>query len=217
MFTRSALASRFKLHPATAIALWLFFAVWLEFAQPSVLIIATIALLPWLRGQAASLLWRYLRRTRWLLASLLLIHAYTLPGDSLWPAWGAWSPSVEGVHQGLARTWRMGLLLAALSLLMSGLARAELLLGICRILAPFGWLGLDAERIAVRLWLTLHYAEAALADTEKIPLQARIDQLRRIDSLAPSTAPDLALPDAHSGWADYLAFGLALTAGALLL
>ncbi|HUW28364.1 MAG TPA: hypothetical protein VMV97_07130 [Sulfuriferula sp.] len=205
----SILSIRCKLHPATAIVLWLFFVVWLEFVRPPALGLAALALLPWLQGATLTQFFRYLRRTRWLLLSLLMIYAYTLPGEHVSSMLGSLSPSVQGLQHGVLRIARMTLLLAALSILMMRIPRTALLLGIYRILHPLQWLGVDVERIAVRLWLTLHYAEAALGNQQKINMKQRLGALQLNEAL-PNVQSHIELPDLPMGWTDYLCLLLAI-------
>ncbi|BBP03641.1 hypothetical protein TPL01_11800 [Sulfuriferula plumbiphila] len=203
------LSTRCKLHPATAIVLWLFFVVWLEFVRPSALGLAALTLLPWLQGATLTQFLRYLRRTRWLLLSLLVIYAYTLPGENVSSLLGSLSPSVHGLQHGALRIARMILLLAALSVLVMHIPRTGLLLGIYRILCPLQLLGVDVERIAVRLWLTLHYAEAALGNKQKINMKQRLDTLQLNEAL-PDAQSHIELPDLAMGRADYLCLLLAI-------
>ena len=211
------LSTRCKLHPATAIVLWLFFVVWLEFVRPPALGVAALALLPWLQGATLTQFLRYLRRTRWLLLSLLVIYAYTLPGENVSSMLGSFSPSVQGLQHGALRIARMILLLAALSILMTHITRTGLLLGIYRILRPLQWLGVDVERIAVRLWLTLHYAEAALGNMQKINMKQRLGALQLNEALPADAQPHIELPDQTMGWTDYLCLLLALVVAIVTL
>lgn len=119
----------------------------------------TVALLTLHPPQALNLL----RRTRWLLLSLILIYAFATPGASLLPQWGAFSPTEEGLRSGVIQAWRLVLLLLALALLMASSTRENLLAGLYTLLRPFKVLGANPERAAVRLWLTLHYAEQGAA------------------------------------------------------
>lgn len=212
MFSRISLI-RCKLHPATAIVLWLFFVVWLEFVQPVMLIVAALGLMPWLRGVTLKQYLRYLRRTRWLLLTLLVIYAYTLPGENISAVLGSFSPSVQGLQYGILRLVRLILLLAALSILMIHTPRNDLLLGLFRILSPLQLLGVDAERIAVRLWLTLHYAEAALTDTRTINMKQRLEAIQLNATIATEAPSHIELQDQAMGWTDYLSLVLALAVG----
>jgi len=105
--------------------------------------------------------WRLLRRTRWLLAVLLLTYAYALPGTALWPALDWASPSVEGLQQGALRTGRLALMLAGLALLLVYTSRPRLIYGLYALARPLTWIGFDRGTFAVRLGLTLDYVERA--------------------------------------------------------
>jgi energy-coupling factor transport system permease protein len=50
-------------------------------------------------------------------------------------------------------------MLAALSLILAYNTRQQLISGFYFIFSPLQYLGLEVERFAVRLWLTLHYVE----------------------------------------------------------
>jgi energy-coupling factor transporter transmembrane protein EcfT len=126
---------------------------------------------------------RLLRRTRWLLAILLLTYAYVLPGMALWPALDWASPSVEGLQQGALRAGRLVLMLAGLALLLAYTSRPRLVYGLYVLARPLAWLGFDRRAFAVRLGLTLDYVECA-------PKQARwLEALRQPvpDDATPAT------------------------------
>jgi lysylphosphatidylglycerol synthetase-like protein (DUF2156 family) len=103
--------------------------------------------------------WRLLRRTRWLMAVLLLTYAYTLPGALVWPALDWASPSMEGLHQGALRVGRLGLLLAGLAVLLASTARDRLIYALYVLARPLSWVGFNRRAFAVRLGLTLDYVE----------------------------------------------------------
>ncbi len=105
--------------------------------------------------------WRLLRRTRWLMAVLLLTYAYSMPGAMLWPPLGWASPSLVGMEQGAWRVGRLVLLLAGLSVLLAYTARPRLIFGLYVLAIPLTWLGFDRRAFAVRLGLTLDYVEHA--------------------------------------------------------
>ncbi len=104
---------------------------------------------------------RLLRRSRWLLVALFVAYALSLPGVPLLPAWGWMSPSAAGLEAGALRVARLLLLLGGLAVLLASTARPLLLQGLYVLAKPLAWLGLDRRAFAVRLGLTLEYAEAA--------------------------------------------------------
>lgn len=151
-----------SLHPAARILLWCGWAVAVERAALSVLILLAVAtatafLFASIRHEA----WRLLRRTRWLMAVLLLTYAYIIPGDVLWPALGWASPGIEGLHQGALRVGRLVLMLAGLAVLLAFTSRSRLIYGLYALARPLAWFGFDRRAFAVRLGLTLDYVEHA--------------------------------------------------------
>jgi energy-coupling factor transport system permease protein len=131
-----------------------------RYAVPALLAVLGGALVPLLTSGAGQLV-RLLRRTRWLLLSLFLVYALATPGEPLAPYLGDFSPSREGVEAGLVQALRLFAVLATLARLLAATPRSDLLKGLYFLLRPLCRLGVDAGRIASRLWLTLHYAEDA--------------------------------------------------------
>lgn len=103
-----------------------------------------------------------LRRTRWVMLSLLLIYAWSTPGQPLWPQLGAFSPTHEGMADGLVQLLRLLAALGGLAILLDRLHRQQLIAGLYTLFMPLRLFGLSRERAAVRLALTLHYAEVAM-------------------------------------------------------
>ena len=149
-------------HPAARILLWCGWAVAVERAAlPELSLLAVVSATAFLFAPVRFQLLRLLRRTRWLLAVLLLTYAYTLPGVALWPTLGWASPSIDGLQQGALRAARVGLLLAGLAMLLAYTTRPQLVYGLYVLARPLSWLGFDRRAFAVRLGLTLDYVEHA--------------------------------------------------------
>lgn len=149
-------------HPAARILLWCGWAVAVERAAfPLLPILAVATATAFLFAPARGQLLRLLRRTRWLLAVLLLTYAYVLPGDALWPALGWASPGVEGLQQGALRAGRLLMMLGGLALLLAYTSRPRLIYGLYVLARPLAGLGFDRRAFAVRLGLTLDYVEHA--------------------------------------------------------
>jgi energy-coupling factor transport system permease protein len=148
---------------------------------------------------------RFARRTRWLLLSLVLIYGFVTPGEALVSTWGLYSPTREGLHSGASQALRLVVLLAALSWLLSANGRDRLLCGLYVLLKPFALLGLNAERVASRLWLTLHYSE--------ILEKRRLEDWWREAGLAleEHSVENVVLERYAAGWRDGLALLLAVT------
>ncbi len=152
-------------HPAVQILVWVTLAIVAQ-ALPAA---GLLLMLPLLLGGAAMLdarqLIRLLRRTRWILLSLLWIYAYTTPGSGWLPELGRYSPTIEGMGEGCIQLGRLLSMLSALAILLSLLSQAELISGIHALASPLRWFGLSRERVAVRLGLTLEYAEPTMGET----------------------------------------------------
>jgi len=128
------------------------------------------------------------RRMRWLFLSLLLIYAFGTPGEliPLFPV--NFSPTFEGLQLGWQQIEKLLIALAALSLLLISSSREQLLLGLYMLLIPFKFIGLNVERFAARLMLTLDYVEELAvkdsysfnqldeihASVDGLPLQANV-------------------------------------------
>jgi hypothetical protein len=128
-------------------------------AAPQLLILAVAAATAFLFAPSRQQLLRLLRRTRWLLAVLLLTYAYAVPGTPVWIGLGWASPSSAGVAEGLLRVARVALLLAGLAVLLAYTARPRLIYGLYAVAAPLSAIGFDRRAFAVRLGLTLDLVE----------------------------------------------------------
>jgi energy-coupling factor transport system permease protein len=106
-----------------------------------------------------------LRRTRWIAFSLLLIYAYATPGTALWNSLGSFSPTYEGMLDGALQLGRLLCALSGLAILLTSLSQERLISGLYSLAYPLRFFGLSRERFAVRLALTLEYAETAMRDT----------------------------------------------------
>jgi energy-coupling factor transport system permease protein len=110
-------------------------------------------------------LFTLLRRTRWVFLSLLVIYAFLTPGEPLWSLDNIPSATIEGMEDGLMQLGRLLSVLAGLSILLTLLSREQLVSGIYSLAYPVRFIGCSREKIAVRLALTLHYAETAMRET----------------------------------------------------
>ena len=164
---------------------WALFAVAVQAAQPALLLLLGGPVLAAALVFCGARLHTLLRRTRWIMISLLLIYAYATPGEALFAQLGAYSPTLEGAQDGLLQLGRLSCMLAALAMLLAGLNRQQLIGGLYVLAYPLRYLGVSRERIAVRLALTLHYADSVMLDAsadwraslEKLlaPAEAKLD------------------------------------------
>ena len=163
-------------HPAALIFLWVCLTIVMQSLHASALLLVGVPLLIAAFALCAARLFTLLRRTRTIMLSLLLIYAYATPGAALWASLGQFSPTYEGLIDGALQLCRLIFALAGLSVLLGLLSQQQLIGGLYTLAYPLGYLGLSRERVAVRLALTLHYAETAMLDT-KINGRASIGQM----------------------------------------
>jgi len=100
-----------------------------------------------------------LKRVRWLIAVMLLIYAYSIPGQYVDYWFFETRPTYEGLQLGVMQMMRLVTMIAGVSCLIGLTPRSILIGGIYQLARPFRWLKLDAQRFAIRVGLTLHYVE----------------------------------------------------------
>ncbi|MDP2804325.1 MAG: CbiQ family ECF transporter T component [Gallionellaceae bacterium] len=151
--------------PVTYLIVWMCAAITVQQLSAPVLAAVTVALFLVAYKLHDQRLFKLLRRTRWIFLSLLVIYAFLTPGSPLWSLSNMPSPTVEGLEDGLMQLGRLLSVLAGLSILLTLLSREQLISGIYSLIYPVHFLGGSRKKIAVRLALTLHYAETAMRDT----------------------------------------------------
>jgi energy-coupling factor transporter transmembrane protein EcfT len=151
-----------KFHPAAQILAWCLLVAIMQFLTLEILLVAAGFVLLFALLLSAHKLMQLLRRTRWIMLSLLLIYAYSTPGQALLDELGMFSPSREGLSDGMLQLTRLLAALAGLAILLDRLHRQQLIAGLYTLFAPLQLIGVSRERVAVRLALTLHYAEVAM-------------------------------------------------------
>lgn len=196
-----------RLHPATQIIVWCLLVVLLQSLKFGALLFAAGAVLLCAVAVSKHKFAQLLRRTRWIMLSLLVIYAWSTPGQAVYEPFGLISPTREGLLDGLSQLLRLLAALAALAMLLDRLHRMQLISGLYTLFAPLP--GGLRERFAVRLALTLHYAEATM-------LRGKRGWRETLDGLfEPHSEPDreMELPLHRFGFGD----ALLLCLGGMLL
>jgi energy-coupling factor transport system permease protein len=159
--------TRFQLmpHPAVLILIWISLTIAMQSLQAAALLFVGIPLLIIAYTFAAGRLIVLLRRTRWIMLSLLIIYAYATPGVAVWQSLVQLSPTHEGIIDGLLQLCRLAFALAGLAILLDRLSQQQFIGGLYTLGYPLRYVGLSRDRIAVRLALTMHYAESVILDT----------------------------------------------------
>lgn len=140
-------------------------------------LLVTAVVLRWHRSYLMVLL-----RMRWLFLSILVVYAFSVPGELIpfFPL--RFAPTYEGLLLGTAQLARLMIALALLNLLLSKSTKQELIAGLYLYLLPFRCLGLDAARFAARLMLTLHYVEKLTEQNMQLRSFSTLHQAFEIDT-----------------------------------
>jgi len=152
-------------HPAVFILIWISLTIAMQSLQATELLFAGVPLLIIAYTFSAGRLIILLRRTRWIMLSLLIIYAYATPGLAVWQSLAQFSPTHEGIIDGLLQLCRLAIALAGLAILLGLLSQQQFIGGLYTLGYPLRYIGLSRDRIAVRLALTMHYAESVILDT----------------------------------------------------
>lgn len=130
---------------------------------------------------------RTIKRFKWFLIVMWIIFAFNTPGEHVntWPF--SISPTHEGIKAGFTQMLRIVVMLAALFLIMASNTKQQLISGFYFIFSPLKYLGLEVERFAARLWLTLHYVE--LQREEKVSGHY-FDRLKKMTALKSNSVHD---------------------------
>ena len=125
---------------------------------------------------------RSIKRFKWFFLVMMVIFAFNTPGEHIasWPF--IISPTYEGLTAGLTQTLRICVMLAAISLIIATNTRQQLISGFYFIFSPFKYLGIEVERFAARLWLTLHYVELQHNNSTSQDLIGRLKEMTNLGS-----------------------------------
>lgn len=170
-----------KINIITQLTAFFLFAITLNMLNVKMLsfiFAVSLLVLIWVKSHQ---FYRLTKRLKWFYMVMFAIFAFNTPGEHVsgWPF--SLSPTYEGVREGLMQLLRINVMLAALSVLLASNSRQRLISGFYFILSPLKRLGLDVERFAARLWLTLHYVEAQQQASISTPVFSNLgDRLANI-------------------------------------
>jgi hypothetical protein len=142
-------------HPASLLVVWLGFALGLQWLPVSWLLAVAFASVVATACIATERGIGLLRRSRWLLLSLLILYLFVTPGERLPGYWGDIGLTYEGLWQGGEQIARLLAMLASLALLHQAVGTRGLVAGIYWLLRPLPW----RELTVVRLMLVLEFVE----------------------------------------------------------
>lgn len=179
-------------HPIIRILCFLVLAGWLATAGSgrllAALVLISLAAFTAPAGTLASA-WTMLRRLRWFFLSLLIIYGWFAAS----PAEHAHAllPGVAGLVAGFERMLALACIVYAVSYLLRASTREDLLRGIYGLARPFAVLGLQPERLALRLLLVLDSLDATRTSLRaELPAYSRRVSLRDIGAYAAGLLED---------------------------
>ena len=145
-------------HPASLILLCTALLVVASSREGGQLAIACSILMALALAAAREHFLKLVRRSRWLLLTIVILFGWLTPGTPLAPLPGATQEGLQLAAKNLAY------LLVAVSVvagLLTLLSPPQLVAGLRSLLAPFARFKLSPDRIAVRIALTLEQVEAS--------------------------------------------------------
>ncbi|MGZ8252236.1 MAG: CbiQ family ECF transporter T component [Methylophilaceae bacterium] len=151
------------MHPTVKIIYLIALAVTVHLLPPqelATLAVLTIVLLIYYK--AINIL-KMLTRMRWLFLTMMVIYAFSTPGEYVPDFPFEIGPTYEGLCAAMVQASRLSIMLAGLALLLTTTTRESLMVGFYVLLLPLKYFGLSPERFAARLWLTLHYVDHPVA------------------------------------------------------
>ena len=163
-------------HPAVFILLWAFYTAALQALSGTIVLLAGVPLLVIASWVAGARLRTLFRRVSWIMLSLLLIYSYATPAVAVWAPLAEYSPTYEGIYQGVLQLSRLIFALAGLAILLGMLSQQQLISGLYVLANPLRYIGISRARLVVRLALTLQYAESAMK-TPAVSWHQNIEQI----------------------------------------
>ncbi len=147
---------------------------------------------------------RVIKRLKWFFLVMLIIFALNTPGEHIqgWPF--VLNPTYEGLQAALTQVFRIMTLLAILSLIMTFNTKQQLMSAFYWMVLPLKYFGLEVERFAARLWLTLHYVESNQRLNIGDGLLARLKQLSHTSTIEQEADVSIELKIPHFTVVDML-------------
>jgi len=198
-----------KINIITQLMVFFIFSVALNLLNLKALLLAAAIVLVMLALVKNHHFYRLSKRLKWFYLVMFVIFAFNTPGEHVagWPF--AVSPTYEGLHAGFMQLLRITVMLAALSLLLASNTRQQLISGFYFLFSPLKYIGLDVERFAARLWLTLHYVELQQQTPKSQHIFSHLNQ--KLSSIFTETQHDditITLEKPMFAWADYTLMAL---------
>ncbi len=202
----------FKINIITQLLAFFVFAIALNILNLKVLFVVAVFFMFALMFVPSHQFYRLAKRLKWFYLVMFVIFALNTPGEHVngWPF--TLSPTYEGLRAGLMQLLRISVMLAALSMFLASNSKQQLISGFYFLMSPLKWLGLDVERFAARLWLTLHYVEVQQKTPKNQHIFTNLGQsLSAIFTETQFNDVAITLEAPVFTWLDYVLISLVLT------
>lgn len=190
-------------HPASLLLVWGCLLVLLQWFPLNLLLPATFMAITMAVIQAKPLYLSMLRRTRWLFLTLMVLFPVMTPGVLVPTPWNFGFITQEGMLAASEHVLRLAAMLGLVVVLLDTLNQRAIVTGLFVLLRPLSAIGIDRERISVRLLLVLDHVAADRHDWRL---------LLRTPSLPITAADSLGLSDVALRARDAVMAVLAITA-----
>jgi energy-coupling factor transporter transmembrane protein EcfT len=193
-----------KINIITQLLAFFIFAIALNMLNSKALFITAALLFLALVMLKNRQFYRLTKRLRWFYLAMFLIFAFNTPGEHVvaWPF--SISPTYEGLQAGLTQLLRITMMLATLSLVLVSNTKQQLISGFYFLFSPLKCVGLDVERFAARLWLTLHYVEVQQQVPKNSHLLSNLNHnLSAIFAESKHEIVEITLEKPRFSWLDY--------------
>lgn len=170
-----------KINTITQLCCFLVFAIAVNQIALSYLILITTLLLAVMIQIKSHHFFRLIKRLKWFFIVMFVIFSFNTPGEHIKGWIFNLSPTYEGLQAGLLHMFRILTLLAMLSVIMAFNTKQQLISGFYFLAYPFKYWGLEVERFAARLWLTLHYVESAQPSSRDKSLLEQLKAFGRLN------------------------------------
>ena len=200
-----------KINIMTQLLAFFTLAIVVNHLNISALLFVFAALFAAIQFSHQSLFLRSIKRFKWFFLVMMAIFAFNTPGEHIasWPF--NISPTYEGLLAGFTQTLRICVMLAAISLIIAANTRQQLISGFYFIFLPLKYLGLEVERFAARLWLTLHYVELQRNNITSQDFIGRLKEMTNLESNPIEEDVSIQFKIPQFGLIDYGVIALLLT------
>lgn len=195
-----------KVSTMTQFIMLMAFSIMLNFWHLNILLLFMVVFLILFTYQKNLHFFRLIKRLKWFFLVMFLIFLFNTPGEHMTSWVYSLNPTYEGLREGMKQMLRIALMLAALSLMLLHNTMQQLIAGFYYLLKPLNALGIDIERFAARLCLTMDYVEQQQLGSKHAASLAQSLPARLNDAFAHDDTKliDVTLEKPILNWFDYM-------------